>query len=271
MFDLHNHCLPGLDDGARDGEESLAMARIAVEDGIEGVVCTPHWARGSFENKRDGTLAAVAAFKEELAARKIPLKVYPGAEIRLDFDVLAAIESGEILTVNDNGRFVLIELLPDILPPNLENVFWSLQGRRIRPIISHPERNPALRRDPARLFKWVEMGVLTQVTAASLLGSFGEEVRRFTIMLLEHRMAHIIATDSHGLGVRAPRLSIGYEEAARIVGHEAALQMVHETPRRVIEGETVLAPDPVPLDVRTSKPSFWKRSFSFFRTGRSKS
>jgi protein-tyrosine phosphatase len=268
MFDLHNHCLPGLDDGARDWEESLAMARIAVEDGIEGVVCTPHWARGSFENRRDGTLAAVAAFKEKLAAHKIPLEVYPGAEIRLDFDVLAAIESGEILTVNDNGRFVLIELLPEILPPKLEDVFWSLQVQGTRPIISHPERNPALLRDPARLFRWVEMGALTQVTAASLLGSFGEEVRRFTVMLLKHHMAHIIATDSHGLGVRSPRLSTGYEEAARIVGHEAALQMVRETPQRVIAGQTVVVPDPAPLDVETSRPSFWRKSFSFFRTRR---
>ena len=268
MFDLHNHCLPGLDDGARDWEETLAMARVAVEDGIEGVVCTPHWARGSFENNRQGTLAAVATFKEKLEALAIPLKVYPGAEIRLDFDVSAAIESGEILTVNDNERFVLIELLPEILPRNLENLFWDLQVQRIRPILSHPERNPALLRDPGRLYKWAEMGILSQVTAASLLGSFGEEVREFTVMLLEHRMAHVIATDSHGLGVRSPRLSPGYEEAARIVGHETALLMVSETPRRIIEGEPVFAPDPLPLEIRTSKSSFWKRSFSFFRTRR---
>jgi protein-tyrosine phosphatase len=268
MFDLHNHCLPGLDDGARNWEESLAMARMAVEDGIEGVVCTPHWARGSFENNRDGTLMAVAAFKAKLEAHKIPLKVYPGAEIRLDFDVSAAIASGEVLTVNDNERFVLIELLPEILPRNLENLFWDLQVQRIRTIISHPERNPALLRNPGRLHKWVEMGILTQVTAASLFGSFGEEVRQFAVMLLEHRMVHIIATDSHGLGVRSPRLSTGYEEAARIVGHEAASQMVGETPRRIIEGETVFAPDPLPLAIGTSRPSFWKRSLSFFRTRR---
>jgi protein-tyrosine phosphatase len=263
MFDLHNHSLPGLDDGARDWEESLAMARMAVEDGIEGVVCTPHWARGSFENNRQGTLMAVAKFKEKLEAHHIPLKVYPGAEIRLDLDLLAALASGEILTVNDNQRFVLIELLPEILPQNLENIFWDLQVQRIRPIISHPERNPALLRDPERLFRWAEMGILCQVTAASLLVSFGETVKRFTITLLEHRMAHVIATDSHGIGMRSPRLSSGYEEAARIVGHESASQMVCETPRRIIEGEAVSTPDPVPLTAGSSSASFWKKTFSF--------
>jgi|WetSurMetagenome_2_1015567.scaffolds.fasta_scaffold58969_2 protein-tyrosine phosphatase len=263
MFDLHNHSLPGLDDGARNWDESLAMARIAVEDGIEGVVCTPHWARGSFENNRRNTLAAVAVFKEKLEAHKIPLKIYPGAEIRLDIDLPAALASGEILTVNDNRRFVLIELLPEILPQNLENLFWDLQVQGIRPIISHPERNPALLRDPERLFKWTEMGILTQVTAASLLGSFGETVKRFTVMLLEHRMTHIIATDSHGLGTRAPRLSAGYEAAAGIVGRESASAMVGEIPRRIIAGDTVLTPDPVPLTDRASKSSFWKKTFSF--------
>lgn len=77
MFDLHNHCLPGLDDGSCDWEESLAMARMAVEDGIEGIVCTPHWIRGYYENNREGTLAAVAVFKEKLEAHRIPLQVYP--------------------------------------------------------------------------------------------------------------------------------------------------------------------------------------------------
>jgi protein-tyrosine phosphatase len=264
MFDLHNHSLPGLDDGARNWEESLAMARMAVDDGIEGVVCTPHWARGSFENNRQGTLAAVASFREKLGAHKIPLEVYPGAEIRLDLDLPAALASGEILTVNDNQRFVLIELLPEILPQNLENLFWDLQVRRIRPIISHPERNAALLRDPERLFRWTEMGILTQVTAASLLGSFGETVKRFTVTLLEHRMVHIIATDSHGLGMRSPRLSAGYEEAARIVGRESASMMVRDTPLRIIRGETVLTPDPVRLTTRTSRLSFWKKTFSFF-------
>jgi protein-tyrosine phosphatase len=262
MFDLHNHSLPGLDDGARDWEESLAMARVAVEDGIEGVVCTPHWARGSFENNRKNTLTAVAEFKEKLAAQRIPLEIYPGAEIRLDLDLLALLATKEILTVNDNEQFVLIELLPDILPQNLENLFWDLQMRRIRPIISHPERNPALLRDPARLFHWTEMGILTQVTAASLLGNFGDTVKRFTITLLEHRMAHIISTDAHGLGMRSPRLSKGYEEAARIVGQENASQMVREIPRQIIAGEAVSIPEPVPFATRSSRPSFWRKTFS---------
>jgi protein-tyrosine phosphatase len=268
MFDLHNHCLPGLDDGSRDWEESLEMARMAVDDGIEGVVCTPHWVRGAYENNREQTLNAVEVFREKLDAHGIPLKIYPGSEIRLEVDLHQGIESGELLTINDSMNVVLIELPPEILPRNLEDLFWDMQVRGIRPIISHPERNLAFLRDPLRLFKLTEMGILTQVTGSSLLGIFGERVRRFTILLLEHRMAHILASDAHGLDARSPRLADARKEAARIVGRDMATQMVREIPWQIIQGEPVSTPEPVPLETRSSKPSFWKNPLSFLGLGR---
>lgn len=263
MIDLHNHCLPGLDDGSCDWEESLAMARVAVEDGIHGVVCTPHWVRGAYENSRERTLRAVAIFRDKLNARGIPLEVYPGSEIRLEVNLHREIEAGEILTINDTMSVVLVELPADFLPGNLEDLFWDMQTRGLRPIISHPERNLAFLKDPSRLFKLTEMGILTQVTGASLLGLFGERVRHFTIMLLKHRMVHIIASDAHGFSARPPRLADACAEAARIVGREMASQMVHDIPWQIIQGEPVSTCDPVPLKSRNSRPSFWKKSLSF--------
>jgi protein-tyrosine phosphatase len=265
MFDLHNHCLPGLDDGARDWGESLAMARMAVADGIEGVVCTPHWARGSFQNTRLRILETLEVFKKKLEEQRIPLKVYPGAEPRLDFDFVQGIASGEVLTINDTGRFVLVELQTEMVPPNLEKFFWDLQVQGITPVLSHPERNLVLLSDPARLFDWTVAGVISQVTAASLLGGFGTAVQKFTVLLMEHHMAHVIATDSHGLGVRAPKLSDARQEAARIVGAERAYLMVHETPKRIIEGKSVNLSDPIPLKKRASLSFFWKNFSSFLR------
>lgn len=269
MFDLHNHSLPDLDDGSSDWEESVAMARMAVEDGIEGIVCTPHWIRGYYENGRACTLAAVAAFKEKLESHRIPLQVYPGSEIRLEFDLFREIEAGEILTLNDMGSVLLVELPTEILPRNLEQLFYDLQLQGLQPVISHPERNGALQKDPMRLFELTEMGILSQVTAASLLGRFGEAVQRFTVLLLEHQMAHVIATDAHGLHMRSPRLSTACEEAARIVGPDMASQMVRETPWRLIQGEPVSIPYPIPMRRRTSKPSFWRNPLAFL-AGRGK-
>jgi protein-tyrosine phosphatase len=265
MFDLHNHCLPGLDDGAQEWEESLAMARMAVSDGIEGVVCTPHWTRGSFQNTRLRVLETLEEFKRKLEEQNIPLKVYPGAEPRLEFDLIQGIISGEVLTINDTGRFVLVELQTEMVPPNLEKFFWDLEMQGITPILSHPERNLALLRDPAKLYDWAVAGVVSQVTAASLLGTFGTAVQRFTVLLLEHHLAHVIASDSHGLGMRAPKLSDARREASKIVGAESANRMVCETPKRIIEGKAVNSFDPIPLKSRTSRSPFWKRFFSFSR------
>jgi protein-tyrosine phosphatase len=262
MIDLHNHMLPGLDDGALNWEQSLAMGRMAVEDGIQEIVCTPHWVNGYFENRRETIVRRVETLQEKLNAAKIPLKVYPGAELHLDFDISDKIKSGELITLNDMGRFALIELPVDIVPRNMKHFFWNLQTSDITPIISHPERNNALRRHPSRLFRWVQRGALTQLTAASLLGRFGTEVRKFAVSLLEHRMVHVIGTDAHGTEDRIPQLSEGYREAEKIVGRETAHQMVFENPQRILRGESIHTHDPIPY-LNRSAPSRFKK-FAFF-------
>lgn len=263
MFDLHNHMLPGLDDGAPDWEQSLNMARIATEDGIEGVVCTPHWVFGSFDNTRSLVMNTVDNLRHRLAEAEIPLEVYPGSELRLDFNLPQKIESRELLTLNDSGRYALIELPDDILPQNMSNFFWELQSQDITPIIAHPERNRRLLRHPTRLFKWVNMGVLTQLTASSILGRFGKEIRSFSILLLKHNMIHVLATDSHGPKARVPKLKEGLEAVEKIVGAEKAHKMVFDTPRRVIRGEDVIPQDPIPFKSRTNTGSPIRKFFSF--------
>lgn len=265
MFDLHGHYLPGLDDGAQNWEESLAMAKRAADDGIEGVVCTPHWMRGSFENGRPRILKALRQFKEKLKQHQVPLQVFPGAELRLDFDLLRWIREREVLTLNDMGRYVLIELPSEVLPRRLDHFFWNFQSLDMIVIISHPERNLALLKDPARLFRWAEMGILTQITASSLLGGFGPAIQRFACTLLEHRLTQFIATDTHGMHTRPPLLSAARKAAETVVGPELAHWLVDDYPKRIIAGETINPPEPIPIKGQKSSSSFWERCRSAFR------
>jgi|Deesub1362B_J571_1020462.scaffolds.fasta_scaffold04842_1 protein-tyrosine phosphatase len=259
MLDLHNHMLPGLDDGASSWEQSLNMAHIALQDGIEGVVCTPHWVLGHYENTRQKILSRLEELQRKLADHHIPLKLYPGSELRLDVSLSQGIQWGELLTINDTGRFAFIELPAESLPQNLEDFFWDLQVQKVTPIISHPERNVVLLRDPARLYHWVQMGILTQLTAASLLGHFGKKVQKFSTLLLEHNLVHIIATDAHGLRIRTPKLSEAFQMVQDILGEEMASQMVYETPKRIIQGESVNPPDPISIPTRSPRSSLLKR------------
>jgi len=261
FLDMHNHMLPGLDDGASDWKKSLSMARMAVEDGVDGVVCTPHWVLGKYENTRRTILTALERLKQRLSEDTIPLTVYPGAELRLDVSISERIKAGELLTINDTGRFALIELPEDVLPQGLDEFLWDLKVKGITPIIGHPERNLVLLKDPMRLYDWVQMGIPAQVTAASLLGRFGERVQRFSALLLEHNLVHIIATDAHGLSSRNPKLSEGFRVIEYMKGEKEAIEMASETPQRIIHGETVVPVEPIPI-----KHSFpLKRFFSFFK------
>lgn len=247
MIDLHNHILPGLDDGADTWQKSMDMAKLASADGITGIVCTPHWVPGKYDNQRARIIEAVEDLKKHIAEQKIALKIYSGAELRLDITLPEKIASGELITINDTGIYALIELPEESIPDNLEDFLWHLALKNIKPIISHVERHPLLHKSPKRLFKWVEMGVLTQLTAASVLDKFSVEIRDFSLMLLEHRLVHILVTDSHGLHLRSPKLSEGYEAVKNIIGEEAARRMVYDLPQAIIDGKEVFADDPVPL------------------------
>ena len=258
MIDMHSHILPGLDDGAPDWEQSLAMAKMAVEDGITSMVCTPHWVLGKYENGRTAILEKVAEFKERLAAAEIPLAVYPGSELRLDMSIPDRLRTGEIIGLNDRSGYVLLELPEENLPDSLEDFFWNLQIAGLRPIISHVERNPVLRARPRRLFNWVEAGILTQITAASILEQFSMEIMEFSHTLIRHRLVHMLVTDTHGLRMRIPRLSEARAVVEGLAGPAFAELLVSGTPQRIIRGESVPVIDPLPLEAPGKKKArFW--------------
>jgi protein-tyrosine phosphatase len=256
MIDLHSHILPGLDDGAADWEQAIAMARVAVDDGITEMVCTPHWVLGKYENGKDAILRRFAEFETRLAAENIPLKIHSGAELRIDTSIPERLRSGELLTLNDGSNYVLLELPEETLPENLPEFFWNLQINNYRPILSHVERNPIIREHPHRLFSWVENGILAQVTAASLLEEFSEEIREFALSLVEHHLVQMLVTDTHSLRMRKPQLSAARQAIETLLGAEAAERMVSITPRHILRGEPVPVVDPIPLTKR-KKRSFW--------------
>ena len=247
MIDMHSHILPGLDDGAADWDQALAMARVAVEDGIAEMVCTPHWVLGKYENDREAVLLRFAEFEGRLAAEKIPLKVHMGMELRIDTSIPDRLKAGRLLTLNNGSGYILLELPDETMPENIHEFFWNLQINGYRPILSHVERNPYFRKNPHRLLHWVENGIFMQITAASLLEEFAEEIREFALFLVEHRPVHMLVTDTHSLRMRKPQLSGARRVIENLVGPETATRMVCDTPQRILKGEHVPVIDPLPL------------------------
>lgn len=228
MVDIHCHILPALDDGPTSMDEALRMARIAVADGIRKIVATPHLTTSlSPQIIRDGVDQLNKAFKRF----DIPLEVLPGADA-------SALLPADILkdhTINGTN-YILFEFPHSHTPQNAAELVFNVLLAGLRPIITHPERNPSIVRNPEILFALIESGALVQLTAESLVGSFGPEARECAGYLLRRNGVHFLATDAHSATKRRPILSKGTDAAAKIVGKAQALELVAGNPGKVIAG-----------------------------------
>lgn len=251
VVDMHCHILPGIDDGARTWEDSLAMARAAVAAGITHLVATPHYMEGTYPNPRTKVLALVGELRERLAGAGIPLNVFPGTEAYISPDLPERVKAGEVTTVNDGGRYLLVELPYVGMPPWAEDVLFQLQVQGVTPIIAHPERNRNLQRDPGLLFRWVERGALAQVDAGSLEGSYRESARQAADVMLEHRLVQLAGSDAHTL-----RQVDRFAAVARAARRTSSL-----VADCCLAGEPVPAPDPVLP--RTGGGPGWRRALGW--------
>lgn len=197
MIDLHVHLLPGLDDGAQSLEEAVLMARIAAADGIRDMIATPHVRSGVYENRPEAIHTAVHLLQRELEAACVPVRVHPGAEVMVGPETLERFLAGELVTLGDAGRFLLMELPMRSLPSGMEWLWHELQVVGVTPVLAHPERHEVLREQLDLVERWVEQGVMTQVTAGSLLGVFGKRSCLCANELIERGLVHVIASDAH--------------------------------------------------------------------------
>jgi protein-tyrosine phosphatase len=230
MIDLHCHMLPGIDDGAQDLEMALAMARIAVADGITLSACTPHIYPGLYENDAAGIRKAVSALHVALGEAGIPLQITSGADIQVVPELLDRLRSGAYPTLH-GSRYFLFEPPHHAVPARFtESIFDPLASGYV-PVITHPERLTWL--DEAH-YGWfvtaVRQGAWLQLTAGALTGRFGNRAKYWGERLLADGITHILATDAHGTDRRPPLLAEGRERAARWVGPQEADRLVGERP-----------------------------------------
>ena len=238
MIDLHCHFLPGIDDGAQSLADGLALAQAAAADGITYSVLTPHIHPGRYENTRSSIEQAFRAFRLALRRAHIPLHVGMAAEVRLSPELVALLSANEVpfLGELDGYRIMLLEFPHTQITPGADKLIQRLLKQRIRPLIAHPERNQDVIRDLSKIEPFVEMGCFLQITAGALVGHFGQAPRRRAMQLLEFDIFKVLATDAHNLDGRRPALRAGMEAAARVIGPQAAHDLVHRNPRMILRG-----------------------------------
>ena len=262
MVDIHHHLLTGFDDGASSLETSLAMARIAADDGITHVVCTPH-ANDKFPYDPELVRDKITELQGLLTRDQIHLQLGRGADFHLTFDnIQLALREPERFSINGRG-YLLVEL-PDFgLPPNLAETFYELQLAGLPPILTHPERNPTLQAERHRMRDWLRGGLLVQLTAGSVLGHMGKAAKKMSHTLLRNRWVHFLATDAHNTTSRPPKMREAYEAVATKYSPEYAHLLCVSNPLAAFQGNP-LPPQPEPRDLYqdTEPKPWWQRLFS---------
>ena len=259
MVDIHHHLLWGTDDGAKDFEMSVGMAKAAAADGITHVVCTPH-SNGQFEFDPGRNAARRDELKARLAQDGVKLEIGLGCDFHLSYDnILEAKENPGKFSVNGLG-YLMVEIPDYGVPPGLTETFYELQLVGLIPILTHPERNPTLQGDHTRLAEWMRGGVLVQVTADSVTGKMGRTAEKMAHSLLARRWVHFIGTDAHNLERRPPRLSQARDVIGKKYGRDYAETLVTTNPLAVFEGRRFEPEDePLGLYEEFKDTPWWKR------------
>lgn len=237
MIDLHNHLLPGIDDGAPDLETSLALARMAVSDGITHLVCTPHIHPGRYDNTPATITSALAQLASGLEQAGIDLRISAAAEVRFGMELMVGIAQNQVPFLGQwqGKKVLLLEFPHGEIPFGAERLTAWLLARNIIPMIAHPERNKGLMRTPSKLKPFLDQGCLLQVTAASVAGGFGPAAQELAHNLLEEGVVTILATDAHNQQYRPPLLSEGMQHAARLIGEAKAEALVRHNPWQIAQ------------------------------------
>lgn len=251
MIDLHCHLLPWIDDGATDLDMALEIARIAIADGIDTVVCTPHIYPGLYENTAGGIAIAVTRMQRELDEAGLALRLHVGADVHLARDLAGGVAQGRVPTLA-GSRYLLLEPPHHTVPPGFEDAVFELMTAGLVPVITHPERLSWIDEHYALFERLARRGAWMQVTAGALTGRFGRRVKYWGERFVGEGHCQVLATDAHHPQRRPPLLAEAREAAARLVGAREAEHLVRTRPQAVLDN---LEPHVVaPVSIADARP-----------------
>lgn len=240
MIDIHCHILPALDDGSDNIEESIRMARLAVEGGTKAIIVTPHSnIPDLYQNYCEKPyVAAYRKLKTRLEEEKIPLKILPGHEIYAAGDFIGLIKEKKLLTLN-NSDYPLVEFGFTEHSGSVYEKLERLIAEGLTPIVAHPERYAFVAEDVFAPFRLKSMGCLLQINKGSLKGSFGREAYFAANAIIENELADFIASDAHSPYMRTPYLADAYDIVSEIRSDKYAELLMVQNPIRILQNKKI--------------------------------
>jgi protein-tyrosine phosphatase len=220
LIDIHCHLLPDIDDGPDSWEESLELARLLLNEGVETAITTPHWIKGSnWEPESAHVLRLVDELNLKLAEEKVSLNVLPGMEIGINENLVELTKNGKILTLG-GGNHILVETPYVSIPYGIKEIIFRLKVSGLEPILAHPEKCGEIQSNPKGLQDIVNSCALIQITTSSLLGYFGRRAKECAIILAKEGLVHFVASDAHSPDERPPLINNAIALLKNLIGEE---------------------------------------------------
>jgi protein-tyrosine phosphatase len=243
--DLHVHLLAGLDDGPRTSEDAVAMCRLAAAEGVRAMAATAH------QNERwpvtpAAIRCATAGLQAALRREKIPVTVFPNAEVTAQDDTALAWRSGKLLTVGDRGHYLLVEM-PRGTFVDLAPLAETMRRGGVRVILAHPEKEPELLHCEERMEALLDAGCLVQVSSASITDPKSPADLAALKRWFERGIVHLLASDGHSPRRRPPRMMAAYREICRWVGPLAADRIAGLNGMAILSGRRLRVRPPLRL------------------------
>ena len=238
ICDIHTHILPGVDDGAQTMDDALQMLKNAVASDVEVLVVTPHCnVPGTAGNYRELSLRQ-RFFQLQEASRHLPVRLVSGAEVHVTPELPQLLREKKVSSIAD-GRYLLTEFPRDLPLACFRPALQEIIDCGYVPLIAHPERYDAVCQTPEGVEQWLDMGCHLQVTAGSVLGEYGKNVKKTATFLLKNDFVCCVASDAHGVTHRSNFLLELQSYLALYYSKQYAKILLWDNPMRIVHNESM--------------------------------
>jgi len=218
FVDIHSHLLPGIDDGAKDLNHSIAMIKKMRSYGIKNITTTPHVLGDVYPNSSSTIKAKLEEVRSALLSQKInDVQIHAAAEYMMDEQFSKLLEEGDILTLKDN--FILVEMSYFDAPYNLYEILFEIRLKGYKPVLAHPERYNFFHNDFENYYKLKKVGCLFQLNLLSLTPQYGKNTQKISSKLLKENMYDFVGTDTHHNNHLELLKEIGTEKIKKTISH----------------------------------------------------
>lgn len=238
IIDLHNHILPGVDDGARSIDDAVEMAALAAQCGIGKIVATPHYQHGRSASA-EALDDAFKALTDVLEYEQIDICLEKSMEITATDELPELLQQEKVWTY-PNTSYFLVEFAYDEEQEYFDWLLDRCSAAGFTPVIAHPERYHAVRCHPEIVQQWQKKGYGVQINRDSLLGLFGEQAFYSADLLMRKGWANCIASDAHTSQFRNPYWGKAFQQLPGMYGFHRLAYCLETVPQRILENHPLI-------------------------------